>query len=147
LLYLFIRVLGLRRLSALFGAIVYQLSLFMVVSVVFPMIVAGAAWLPLVLTAIELVVQQRPALGGRPATLPWLALGTLALGIQILAGHVEITYYTLLVAGAYSAWRSSPWISRRRREARRRRSSLRLCAPARFASAVKMFAGRALALH
>ncbi|MBM2849344.1 MAG: putative polysaccharide biosynthesis protein, partial [Anaerolineales bacterium] len=103
--YLFIRVLGLRRLSALFGAIVYQLSLFMVVSVVFPMIVAGTVWLPLVLTAIELIARQHPALGGRSATLPWLVLGALALGMQVLAGHVEITYYTLLVSGAYSAWR------------------------------------------
>src|SRR3990172_3098519 len=90
--YLFIRVLGLRRLSALFGAIVYELSLFMVVSVVFPMIVAGAVWLPLVLTACELVVRQQPAFGGRPATLPWLALGALAVGVEILAGHVGVTY-------------------------------------------------------
>ena len=103
--YIFLRVSGLRRLGAVFGAIVYELSLFMVVSVVFPMIVAGAAWLPLVLTAIELLVRQQPALGGRPATLPWLALGSAALGMQVLAGHVEVTYYTLMVAGAYSAWR------------------------------------------
>lgn len=147
--YLFIRVLGLRRLSALFGAIVYELSLFMIVSVVFPMIVAGAAWLPLVLTAIELVIQQHPALGGRPATLPWLALGALALGMQILAGHVEITYYTLLVSGAYSAWRLiGLWISRRR--ARRLRgdeeASPDSARSARFASAVKMLSGRTLAL-
>jgi hypothetical protein len=105
LAYLFLRVLGVRRLAGLFGAITYQLSLFMVVSVVFPMIVAGAVWLPLVLTAIELVVRQQPALGGRPATLPWLVLGAGAIGLQILAGHVEITYYTLLVAAAYAAWR------------------------------------------
>ncbi len=103
--YLFLRVLGVRRLGALFGAIVYQLSLFMVVSVVFPMIIAAAVWLPLVLTAIELAVRQQPALGRRPATLPWIVLGAGALGLQILAGHVEITYYTLLVAGAYGAWR------------------------------------------
>ncbi len=102
--YLFLRALGVRRLSALFGGIVYEFSLFMVVSVVFPMIIAGAAWLPLILTAIEHVIRQRP-LGGRPATWPWLTLGAIALGCQILAGHVEITYYTLLVSGAYSAWR------------------------------------------
>jgi hypothetical protein len=77
----------------------------MVVSVVFPMIVAGASWLPLILNAVELVVRQQPALGGRPATLPWLALGAGALGVQILAGHVEITYYTLLVTAGYAAWR------------------------------------------
>ncbi len=113
--YLFLRVLGLQRLSAIFGAVVYELSLFMVVSVVFPMIVAGVAWLPLVLTAIELAVRQQPALGGRPATLPWLVLGAAAIGVQILAGHVEITYYTLMVAGAYAAWRlgSEFWHHRR----------------------------------
>src|SRR5687767_14393492 len=77
----------------------------MVVSVVFPMIIAAAVWLPLVLTAIELAVRQQPALGERPATLPWIVLGAGALGLQILAGHVEITYYTLLVAAAYGDWR------------------------------------------
>jgi O-antigen/teichoic acid export membrane protein len=102
--YLFLRGLGLGRLAATFGAIVYELSLFMVVSVVFTMIIAAAAWLPLVLLALELVLQQRPCLGGRPATLPWVVLGALALGFQIYAGHVEITYYTFLIAGLYSAW-------------------------------------------
>ncbi|MEA3341657.1 MAG: hypothetical protein U9R15_16965, partial [Chloroflexota bacterium] len=53
----------------------------------------------------ELVVQQRPALGQRPATLPWALMGALGLGCQMLAGHVENTYFTLLVAGAYASWR------------------------------------------
>jgi O-antigen/teichoic acid export membrane protein len=75
------------------------------------MIIAGAAWLPLILTAIEFIIRQR-SLGGRPATWPWLTLGAIALGCQILAGHVEITYYTLLVSGAYSAWRLiTEWLS------------------------------------
>ncbi len=141
--YVFLRVLGLRRLSATFGAMVYELNLFMVVSVVFPMIVAGAAWLPLILTAIELIARQHPAFGGRPAILPWLALGAFALGLQILAGHVEITYYTLLVSGAYSAWRLiGLWISHRREAQASPNSAL----SARFASAVKTLAGRAAAL-
>ncbi|MCC7358185.1 MAG: oligosaccharide flippase family protein [Anaerolineales bacterium] len=103
--YLFIRALGRRRWAALVGAIVYELSLFMVVSVVFPMITAAAAWLPLVLLAVDLIVRQQRALGGRPATVPWLALGAGALGMQVLAGHVEILYYTLLIAGLYAGWR------------------------------------------
>ncbi len=116
LAYLFLRVLGLRRPAAALGAVVYELCLFMVVSVVFPMIVAGAAWLPLILTAIELIIRQQPALGRRPATIPWLILGAGALGCQVLAGHVEITYYTLLVAGAFSLWRliTSAWGNARR---------------------------------
>ena len=32
-------------------------------------------------------------------------LGAFVLGIQILAGHVEITYYTLLVSGFYALCR------------------------------------------
>src|SRR5207302_10499732 len=64
---------------------------------------------------IELAVRQHRALGGRPATIPWVALGACALGVQILAGHVEMTYYTLMVAGAYSAWRLTSEFLRRRR--------------------------------
>ncbi|MBI3762214.1 MAG: oligosaccharide flippase family protein [Chloroflexi bacterium] len=102
--YLFLRSLRLGRLPALLGAMTYELSLFMVVSVVFPMIVAGAVWLPLFLTGIEWVIVQRPALG-RPASLPWLGLGAVALGCAALAGHPEVLYYTLLIGGAYSLWR------------------------------------------
>ena len=111
--YIFLRVLGLRRLSALFGAIVYELCLFMVVSVVFTMIIAGVVWLPLILTCVELILRRQPALGGRPAAMPWLFIGALALGCQILAGHIEITYYTLLVAGVYSLWQLVGFYRRR----------------------------------
>jgi O-antigen/teichoic acid export membrane protein len=104
-MYVFLRSLGLGRVAGSFGAIAYQFSLFMVVSVVFTMIIAGVVWLPLILTCVDGVVRQRPVLGGRPATIPWVALGAGAMGLQILAGHAEITYYTFLVAGAYSAWR------------------------------------------
>ncbi|HKZ70660.1 MAG TPA: oligosaccharide flippase family protein, partial [Anaerolineales bacterium] len=38
-----------------------------------------------------------------PASLPWVAVGAIALGCQILAGHPEVIYYTLLIAGVYSA--------------------------------------------
>jgi hypothetical protein len=72
---------------------------------VHPMIIAGASWLPFILAMVELVVQQRPALGRRPATLPWALLGALGLGCQMLAGHAENTYFVLLVTGAYALWR------------------------------------------
>ena len=44
-----------------------------------------------------------------------IALGAGAIGVQILAGHVEITYYTLMVAGAYAAWRLTDEFLHRRR--------------------------------
>ncbi|MEE8390937.1 MAG: hypothetical protein V3S14_09115, partial [Anaerolineae bacterium] len=104
--YLFARVLGIRRLGALIAGITFQFSGFMVVSSVpHPMMIAAASWLPFILAMVELVVQQRPALGRRPATLPWALLGALGLGCQMLAGHAENTYFTLLVTGAYALWR------------------------------------------
>jgi O-antigen/teichoic acid export membrane protein len=104
-MYLFARTLGAGRLGSLIAGITYQFSGFMVVSVVHPMIVAGASWLPFILAMVERVVQQRPALGGRPASLPWAVLGAVGLGCQMLAGHAENTYFVLLVTGAYIVWR------------------------------------------
>jgi hypothetical protein len=103
--YLLARVLGIRRLGGLICGITFQFSGFLVVSVVHPMIIAGASWLPFILAMVELIVQQRPALGRRPATLPWALLGALGLGCQMLAGHAENTYFVLLITGAYALWR------------------------------------------
>lgn len=107
--YLLVRGLGVTWGGALVSGVVYEASLFMVVSAVFPMIVAGAVWLPLGLLAVELVVRQQPVLG-RPASLPWLMLGAGAVGMQVLAGHPEVIYYSALIMGAYSAWRMLPWV-------------------------------------
>lgn len=103
-MYVFTRVLGLGRLASLTAAIVYQLSGFYIVSVVFTMIIAAAAWLPLLLAAIELIIRQQ-AIQERPATVPWVMLGAVALACQIMAGHIEITYYTLLIMALYALWR------------------------------------------
>jgi O-antigen/teichoic acid export membrane protein len=127
--YLFARVLGVRRLGGLIAGITFQFSGFMVVSsAAHPMNVAGASWLPFILAMVELIVQQRPALGRRPATLPWALLGALGLGCQMLAGHGENTYFVLLVTAAYTLWRlvclfarpvatgeTSGWVSAARR--------------------------------
>ncbi|MBN1977323.1 MAG: oligosaccharide flippase family protein [Anaerolineae bacterium] len=105
-MYIFARVLGVRRLGSLIAGIAFQFSGFMAISSVpHPMIVAAASWLPLILAMVELVIQQRPALGKQPATLPWALLGAAALGCQMLAGHAENTGIALLVTGAYAAWR------------------------------------------
>lgn len=112
--YLFLRALGQSQMASFAGGLIYEFSLFMAVSVTFPMIIAGAVWLPLVLASVEWIVRQQPALGGRPATLPWVAVGGLALGCQGLAGHPEVIYYTLLVSGAFAAWRliERAWLGR-----------------------------------
>lgn len=103
-MYVLVRVLGIRRPGALMAALAYQLSGTFMGSVVFPMILAGAAWLPLLLAMIELVVRQAPVMG-RPSSLPWALIGAVGLGMVVLAGHVEVLYFTLLVMGFYAAWR------------------------------------------
>ncbi len=114
-LYIFGRFLQMRRISAMLAGVVYQGCGFLVVSsAVFPMIIAAAAWLPLLLGCVERVVSSwrlemedfRPSTF-HPQSLPilWIACGVVALGLQILAGHIEITYYTLLIMAGYGVWR------------------------------------------
>lgn len=105
-MYLLARVMGLRRTAAVIAAVTYQLSAFLVFSIVFSMIIAAAAWLPFILAMIELTIHRQPGLGRRPAQAPWVVLGALGLGMAMLAGHVEMIYpYTLFVAGTFAAWR------------------------------------------
>jgi O-antigen/teichoic acid export membrane protein len=105
LMYLFARGLGLRRIGGAVAGVAYQFSAFFIVSVVFPMMIAGAAWLPLLLLMIEFTIQRRPLRGNRPATAPWIAVGAIGLMMNIFAGHVEITYYTLIVMAYYATAR------------------------------------------
>ena len=104
-MYAYLRAgLGLGKAGSAVGGVVFQLSQFLVISAVFPMIIASAVWLPALLLMAEWIVRGKPLLGG-PARAPWAALGAVALGMNILAGHIEITYYTLLIVAFYSAAR------------------------------------------
>lgn len=132
LMYVYGRILGLKRSSAFLAGLTYQGGGFIVVSAaVFPMIVGAVPWLPLLLGCIEKVVQGAKSRGqgqednnqqstfnnqlltGDTQTLTstpespilWIVLGAVGLGMQILAGHIEYTIYTLLVMGLYGAWR------------------------------------------
>lgn len=99
------RTLRLGRAGALFAGLVYQFSGFMVASVVFQMVIAAAAWIPLILAMAERIIRQSPVFRGRPATAPWAVIGAVAICCQVFAGHVEVTLYTALVTAAFSGWR------------------------------------------
>ncbi len=113
LMYAFMRGLGVGRAGGALAGVVYQLNGSFIAHAVFPMIVGAAVWMPLILLMIEFVIRQKP-LFGRPSSLPWVALGAAALGCNVLAGHIEITYYTLLIAAYYAVarlawvWRKTP---------------------------------------
>ena len=100
-MYLLLRGLHVGRFGGVVAALAWQLSAFLVISAVFPMILAAAAWLPLLLLLVELTIRAQP-LAGRPARAPWTALGALALGCVLLAGHAELSYYSLLITGVWA---------------------------------------------
>ncbi|MCP4426455.1 MAG: hypothetical protein GY803_18330, partial [Chloroflexi bacterium] len=122
LMYVYGRSLSLRRSSAFIAGLVYQGSGFMLASAaVFPMIIGAAAWLPLLLACIEKIIydlrftiddlagnRQSSIVNRQSSTVLWVALGAVALGMNILAGHIEITYYSLLLMGLYALWRLFP---------------------------------------
>ncbi|MBC8100644.1 MAG: hypothetical protein H7Y11_14485, partial [Armatimonadetes bacterium] len=103
-MYGFVRALGVNRLGATVSAITYQLCGMLVASAVHPRIIGAAVWLPLLLQMCEHLLQARP-LFGRPANAVWVGIGALALACNITAGHAELTIYTLLIAGYFSAAR------------------------------------------
>jgi O-antigen/teichoic acid export membrane protein len=105
-MYVFARVLRQSRTGAAIAAIAFAFSGFYIVSVNFTMMIAAAAWLPPLLAVIEIIVHKQEEKGTAPySPVPYVALGALLLALQILAGHIEITYYVLLVSAFYAAWR------------------------------------------
>jgi len=96
LMYGFLRsgAVGTSRLAALTGSVVWQLSTWQVGWLALPTFLCVSAWLPLTLwLTYRLVV--RPGAGRATA------LG-LALGLTILAGHLQIALYGFLLTSAYA---------------------------------------------
>ncbi len=104
-MHVFLRTLGVGRLGSTIAGITYSLSLFVIVSVDFPMVVAAIAWLPLVLAMTELAIRSQEAKQAASLPLPQFLGGALALGVQFLAGHAEMSYYVVIVTGFYAASR------------------------------------------
>ena len=104
--YILARVLRRSHGAAIFAGIAYAFSGFFIVSVVFPMIIGAAAWLPLLLAIIEMAVRKQETNGrGHFNPTLYIIAGALIFAVANLAGHVEITYYIMLVAGFYALWR------------------------------------------
>jgi hypothetical protein len=104
-MHVFVRVIGGGRLGSTVAGVTYALSGFMIVSVDFPMVVAAATWLPLILTATELAIRTQERKASARSPIPYLLGGAVVLGIQFLAGHAELSYYVILVTAFYAACR------------------------------------------
>ncbi|TEU15760.1 MAG: hypothetical protein E3J25_03450 [Anaerolineales bacterium] len=104
--YLLARTLRVGRAGSTVSAISFMFGGFMVIRNVFPMIVAAAVWLPLILVAIERIVAR--AERGRCRVInhvPDLVFGSLAFGMVFLAGHPEMYYYVALTSALFALWR------------------------------------------
>ena len=112
---LYMRRLGLKRHGAALSGMTYQLCGFMIASAVFPMMVAAAAWLPLILYAIENILSPRRLWIFRGTALPWVCIGGCAVAFNILAGHIELSIYTLLFAALYAGCRLFSQFAEQRR--------------------------------
>lgn len=105
-MYLFARGSGIGRAGAMLAGVIYQFGGFVMSSVVFQMMIGAIPWLPLILLMIEFIIRKKSLFGHKTA-IPWMAIGAVALMMNILAGHVEVTIYCLLISGFYAAGR---WI-------------------------------------
>ncbi|MFN8534770.1 MAG: oligosaccharide flippase family protein [Dehalococcoidia bacterium] len=110
--YGYLRVIGVRRPAAFVGAVAFELAGFLVVSFVWPMILSAAIWLPLGLTMCELTARflergkwGAAGLGLTPRARVVVPIGALAIGMQLLAGHLEISFYFLFTLMVYSGFR------------------------------------------
>lgn len=94
---------GVLPLAAAVGGIAYAFGGFAVGQAGHLNQISAAAWLPAVLLAYSRFTRTREV--------KWLALGALALALQLLAGHPQETYMTLLVLGIFGLV-TAPWRSR-----------------------------------
>ncbi|MFN8632733.1 MAG: oligosaccharide flippase family protein [Chloroflexota bacterium] len=98
--YWLARTLGATRLGGVVSGITFGFCGYLVVSFLWPMVVSTAVWLPTLLAVIEGQCQAGPRRAVRP-----VALGGVVVGLQFLAGHLEMSLYLLLTAGMYTAFR------------------------------------------
>ncbi len=92
--YLFLRDIGLRRLGALTGAVVFAFCGFMTAHLGHMPMILVAAWLPL-----ELLLLRRALVTKGLSGWAWGIGAGLSMGVAALAGHVQIFAYSMMAAG------------------------------------------------
>jgi hypothetical protein len=81
------------RAGALVSGIIYGMSGFMMAHLGHTTIIHSAAWIPLILWSLEML--------RRKLSPGWFALTSLAVTCSVLAGHSQIFFYSLTLAGFY----------------------------------------------
>jgi hypothetical protein len=82
------------RLGALTSGIIYGMCGFMMAHLGHTTIIHSAAWIPLIIWSLEML-RRRLSPG-------WFAVTSLAVTCSVLAGHSQIFFYSLSLAGVYA---------------------------------------------
>ena len=91
--YLYARKIGITRAGALIAGIAFTFGGYMIAHLGHTSRIAAGAWLPWVLLAIENLHER--------VRWRWITLGAVFIALQLFAGEPQMTFYTVLVAGAY----------------------------------------------
>ena len=95
--------LGANRLGQIIGALAFQLSGYLVGRAEFFSMVYAIAWLPWIIYAVDLIspVVLSKQTDGKVKNIGLLSL---FLTFQLLAGHAQLTWYTIQIAFIYGGW-------------------------------------------
>ncbi|HEY3118741.1 MAG TPA: hypothetical protein VGK54_18515 [Chloroflexota bacterium] len=96
--YVFLRrALGVGAAGALLGALAFAFGGPVSAQVGHVNQLSATPWLPAALLCADSAYRKR--------SVRWVALGALAIGVQLLAGHSQVTYMTLAAVASLLAWR------------------------------------------
>jgi hypothetical protein len=90
--YLYARRIGATRLGSLLAGIAFTFGGYLLAHMGHTSRIAAAAWLPWILLALEMIARR--------GAFTWAALGAVFVALQQYAGEPQMTFYTVLVAGA-----------------------------------------------
>ncbi len=105
-LYLFLKRKNIHLLASLLGAIVWSFCGFFISWLTWGTIDQTALWLPLILLAIDKIVDTN----SKKTKLFWTALCTASATFVLLAGHAQVAFYICIFAAVYAVfqlWNSS----------------------------------------
>ena len=107
--YAYLRIVGIAVGGSMVGGVGFALSGFMAAHLGHTSMIHAAAWVPWIFASMEGCISR----GQRR----WALVGAVAVAMSCLAGHMQITFYGLLVSSIYLAWRlPACWRERKRRE-------------------------------
>jgi hypothetical protein len=106
---MYLRQIGLRRLAALFGSVLFLFNGMMVVWLEWQVVHAAIIWLPLQLFFVERVAGELEQDSRGRAVYRYAILAGIAFAIPWLGGHWNWTLYSSLLFGVYTLWRLWPF--------------------------------------